>query len=442
MLCKINKNDIILNTEDKDKKISQNFHIHLLTEEHFKEFMDIVNSLIDEPIIIPNHFVLEYAGKNALKKIKEDDDIFEELQGYIHNDTFLKVRKFCINCREELVLKIFEKTGIFKHSIKYIHYPHIHTQSTDTYKPIKNITGAYKNKYPIYILSKGRYFRERKYQAPKTIQCLERMGIKDYKVIVEEDEYENYNKSIHQDNLIILDRTKIDTEGDGGGIPARNFIHYLNKDSGLDAYWILDDNIDQYTFTNYSQRIRCLTPLPFVAVEDIFDESTNVMLAGHQYVSFIPSNDRTIKVKLNYRVYSSILINNKIPTLSNGNIWRGIYNEDIELSIRMLKAGYGTFCHFTFLAKKECTNGGVKGGNHTDIYEVDKHTGILKTEALIDLHSDVVKSKQSDWWINKKKKELGKRMTHDVDYVKLFEKYGKPKININQVYNYDIKYNY
>jgi len=439
---KVNKSTIILDTNDKTR---HNFHIHLLNENYFEEFMNIINNILQDdygepPIIIPDHFKLIQDGKE--KHIKEEDYMYKFLDGYELDPNFKNVRKFTFEINEEFINKIFKATNIHKHSNKYIHYPHIFTKLDNVF--VDNITCDVHHKYPIYILSKGRYFRDRKYQAPKTIQYLEEIGIKDYKVIVEEDEYENYNKSINEENLIILDRTKIDTEGDGGGIPARNFIHYLNKNNTLGAYWILDDNINVYHFANFNQRIKCNTELPFVAVEDLFDNLTNVMICGHEYTCFAPPKDLKPKLKFNCRVFSSILINNNIPTFENGNIWRGTYNEDTDLSLRMLKMGYGTFIAQHFLAKKECTNGGVKGGNHSTIYKQDnKGSGTLKTNALLELHSDIVEPVKQ-FWINKNKTELGKRDHHKINYEKLYELYGKPNIinEMKTIIKYNIQYNY
>lgn len=214
---KVNKSTIILDTDDKTR---HNFHIHLLNENYFEEFMNIINTILKDdydepPIIIPDHFKLIQDGKE--KHIKQTNaglepalqDIYEELDGYELDDNFKNVRKFTFEINEKFIDKIFKTTNIHKHSNKYIHYPLMFTKLDNVC--VDNITCDVYHKYPIYILSKGRYFRDRKYQAPKTIQYLEEIGIKDYKVIIEEDEYENYNKSIDKENLIILDRTKIDT---------------------------------------------------------------------------------------------------------------------------------------------------------------------------------------------------------------------------------------
>jgi hypothetical protein len=304
-----------------------------------------------------------------------------------------------------------------------------------------------KNKYPIYIMSKGRYYRNNRYQAPKTIQYLESIGIKDYKVVVEEDEYAMYNKSISDDNLIILDRDAITIEDDdGGSIPARNFIHLHALAKHFSPYWILDDNIDLYHFNDRSQKIKVISPIAFKAVEDFFDSTKNVMVCGHQYSMFVPASDINKKVQYNTRVYSSILINGpdiaeeKSGEFKNGNIWRGTYNEDTDLSLRMLKAGYGTFVFNTFTANKETTNGGVKGGNHSDIYADDNNgSGKMKTEALMELHSDVCDTTER-YYVDKNDHSKGKRIHHKINFDKLWEKYPVPKIELSGSINYDLEY--
>jgi len=56
-----------------------------------------------------------------------------------------------------------------------------------------------KNKYPIYIISKGRYADKLRL----TAQALERMDI-DYNIVVEEQEADEYRK-VCKGNVIVLD---------------------------------------------------------------------------------------------------------------------------------------------------------------------------------------------------------------------------------------------
>jgi GT2 family glycosyltransferase len=88
----------------------------------------------------------------------------------------------------------------------------------------------------------------------------------------------------------------------------------------------------------------------------------------------------------NTRVFSSILLSNDIyPEFA----WRGRYNEDVDLSIRVLKAGYATLL-FNSLTANKATTMTCKGGNTDTIYSVeDAH--LKKSKELETAHPDVVK---------------------------------------------------
>ena len=250
------------------------------------------------------------------------------------------------------------------------------------------------NKYPVYILSKGRYFRDKKYQAPKTCQYLDAIGV-DYKVIIEEEEYDNYLKSIPAKRLVILPKEYLEeqhSKGNFGGIPARNYIHKINCDEDNFAYWCLDDNMSDYYWIDNNERYRVRSPLVFRMLEDIMDLYGNLYLMGHQYKSFALPTDYTRIVQTNTRVYSSILIRTDIPPLDDSNdIWRGKYNEDTDLSLRILKMGLPTLITYNMNVDKE-TTGEAKGGNTDSIYAEDGNgSGTLKSLALMKDHSDCVK---------------------------------------------------
>ena len=66
--------------------------------------------------------------------------------------------------------------------------------------------------------------------------------------------------------------------------------------------------------------------------------------------------------------------------------WRGRYNEDTDLSIRLMKAGYATVLFNVFLAFKETTMT-MKGGNAETLYKGD---GRLKmAQSLCEQHPDI-----------------------------------------------------
>jgi hypothetical protein len=84
---------------------------------------------------------------------------------------------------------------------------------------------------------------------------------------------------------------------------------------------------------------------------------------------------------MNTRIYSCNLIRNDVPFR-----WRGRYNEDTDLSLRLLKAGYCTVQFNAFLQGKLNTQS-VKGGCNTDFYS--REGTQPKSDMQVRLHPDV-----------------------------------------------------
>jgi hypothetical protein len=122
----------------------------------------------------------------------------------------------------------------------------------------------------------------------------------------------------------------------------------------------------------------------FRAAEDFVDRYENVALAGFNYHTFVPDITQKPPFTLNTRIYSCILIRNDLPFR-----WRGKYNEDTDLSLRVLKSGMCTVLFNAFLCFKQVTMTG-KGGNTEEVYEGGKNRKEF-VESLIEQHPDVVK---------------------------------------------------
>ena len=84
---------------------------------------------------------------------------------------------------------------------------------------------------------------------------------------------------------------------------------------------------------------------------------------------------------VNTRIYSCLLIENSAPYR-----WRGRYNEDTDLSLRVLKDGLCTIQFNAFLCGKVTTQR-MKGGNTKEFYS-DEGT-LPKSQMIADLHPDV-----------------------------------------------------
>jgi hypothetical protein len=234
---------------------------------------------------------------------------------------------------------------------------------------------TYKTKYPIYVISLGRWERR---QTVKTLESIKA----DYKIVVEPKEYIKYSSVINSDKIIKAPENF--SEKDKGSIPVRNFVWEHSIKNGHKKHWILDDNIESIERYNNNMKIKCKSIAPFLACEDFSDRYINVALSGMNYSNFCPSSDGRPPFRFNTRIYSCILINNKIPFR-----WRGKYNEDTDLSLRVLKAGYCTILFNAFLIGKRATMS-QKGGN-TDLLYMKTNNRYEFAKSLMDQHPDIVK---------------------------------------------------
>ena len=248
-----------------------------------------------------------------------------------------------------------------------------------------------RNRFPIYIISKGRFKRR------PTANALERMGI-DYYIVVEKQEYEEYKKVVKGTVLILPEEYKDNydcfwNDGDKrtGPGPARNFCWKHSIDNGFNWHWVMDDNIESIERYNQNMKVRCVTPTPFYVMEDFVLRYKNIAIAGPNYSHFCPATEGRKPLYFNTRIYSTLLIRNDIPYK-----WRGRYNEDTDLSLRVLKDGWCTVQFNTFLQGKRATQT-VKGGNSKEFYDEDGTYS--KSKMLEDMHPDVAKViKQYNRW--------------------------------------------
>lgn len=232
-----------------------------------------------------------------------------------------------------------------------------------------------KNKYPIYIISKGRW------DSRLTSKSLEEMK-QLYKIVVEPKEYDLYAQFIDKSKIIVLPDNF--SELGQGGVPARNFVWEHSVKEGHERHWILDDNIEQFNRLNRNLQVKVTTGAIFKAAEDFVDRYENVALAGFQYDYFAKAKTILPAFYLNTRIYSCILIKNDLPYR-----WRGKYNEDTDLSLRALKDGWCTILFYAFIQQKAQTMT-MKGGNTDTIYNTDDNR-LEFAESLVRLHPDVAK---------------------------------------------------
>lgn len=232
-----------------------------------------------------------------------------------------------------------------------------------------------KNKYPIYIISKGRW------ESRLTSKSLEEMN-QPYRIVVEPKEYKLYANVIDKNKILVLPDNF--SEQMQGGVPARNWVWEHSINEGHSRHWILDDNIEQFNRLNRNLQVKVITGAIFKAAEDFVDRYENVALAGFQYDYFAKAKTILPAFYLNTRIYSCILIKNDLPYR-----WRGKYNEDTDLSLRALKDGWCTVLFYAFIQQKAQTMT-MKGGNTDTIYNTNDNR-LEFAESLSKLHPDVAK---------------------------------------------------
>jgi hypothetical protein len=240
-----------------------------------------------------------------------------------------------------------------------------------------------KPRFPIYIVSKGRWERN------PTSKMLKKMNVPFF-IIVEKQEYENYLSLVDKKQILILpqkykdnyDRFWKNNDKRTGSGAARNYAWEHSIENGYKWHWVLDDNIESFERYNNNKKIRVYDGSIFYVSEDFALRYENLAIAGLQYANFMPHSEFRPPYKLNTRIYSCLLIRNDIPYR-----WRGIYNEDTDLCIRVLKDGWATVLFNAFLQGKRAT-GTVQGGNTKELYQ----NGTLdKSKMLFDMHPDLVK---------------------------------------------------
>lgn len=233
-----------------------------------------------------------------------------------------------------------------------------------------------KPKYPIFIVSKGRW------QNPLTANSFNESEL-DYKVVVEPSEYENYVNKLGADKVL-----KLPFENLGlGSYPARNFCFDYSIKNGHKKHWVFDDNIRGFCkwINGRKTNIKdCSTPISYV---ERFSDKFNVNVAGFEYRYFSAKPPKK-PFKRNVHVYSAMLIDNSIPFR-----WRLKYNEDVDLCLQILHNGGTTASCVYFLTNKTSTYAKMKGGNQDELYKGnDPKKKLLKAKTLEKVWPQYVKT--------------------------------------------------
>jgi hypothetical protein len=224
------------------------------------------------------------------------------------------------------------------------------------------------------------------------------MKIHHYIAIEPQDET-SYEEAL--DNFSLRDYATLlilpfSNHGDGPG-RARNWCWDHSMSMGASSHWVMDDNISDFYRLHNNKRIRVESGALFRSCEDFMDRYSNVKMSGLQYRFFIAPDQSYPPFVKNTRIYSCNLIDNSCV-----HRWRGRYNEDTDLSLRILKDGDCTIQFNHFLQGKAATQT-VKGGNTEEFYHAEGNTDketwrdkqlnaegtIKKSQMLVDMHPDV-----------------------------------------------------
>ena len=249
-------------------------------------------------------------------------------------------------------------------------------------------------RYPIYVVSKGRAYSR------LTSKALEAMGLP-YFIVVEPQDYEDYATVIDKKKILKLPEDTNPEFPTGPG-RARNFCRDHSWLNGHQRHFVLDDNIEGFYRLHKNRRFRVADGAIFRAAEDFVDRYSNILVAGFQYRFFCASKSKYPPFVTNTRIYSCLLIDNRILFKWKRNkrlrddeipvavkakktdktgaglfLWHERYNEDTILSLDAMENGFATVQFNAFLQGKSGTQK-LAGGN-SDLFYIPEQVNEKST---------------------------------------------------------------
>lgn len=225
------------------------------------------------------------------------------------------------------------------------------------------------NKYPVYIVSKGRY------ENPITAKAFLKDGV-EFKILVEPQEVDLYAKSVGRERVLPLDFSNLGL----GSYPARNFGWEDSIKNGFKRHWMFDDNIYGMRRLYKGKRIRCNALEAIKTLEDFTDRYKNIGITAFNYYMFVTKTTKK-PFYLNCHAYSAMLMNNEVDYR-----WRLKYNEDVDLCLQYLDNGWCTVLFNAFMADKVSTTAKLKGGNQDSLYKGNSfEKKVLKARSLEEI---------------------------------------------------------
>jgi hypothetical protein len=188
-----------------------------------------------------------------------------------------------------------------------------------------------------------------------TAAAFDKIGVP-YSIVVQPREAREYRSIGLNGRMLLL------PDGLDGLVPTRNWIWDHAAALGVERYWTFDDNIRGLYRLNRNLKVPVGDGSTMRAIEHFVGRFENVPIAGMNYFMFAPRKAAVPPLVLNARVYSNMLI----QTDARDGFGRplrnvGVYNDDTDLCLRVLKMGYCTILFNAFLIYKMTTMT-VKGG--------------------------------------------------------------------------------
>jgi hypothetical protein len=233
-------------------------------------------------------------------------------------------------------------------------------------------------KYPIYIISKGRWERS------QTANVFLSSGIP-FKIAVEPQEYDLYCKEIGKNYIEKLPFSNLGL----GSFPARNWCWEQSIKEGHKSHFLFDDNIQGFSIFHKGKRDKVHPYKPLLMLSKLHDSYSNLAITGYNYDMFITKSTKKA-FNINVHVYSGMLIRNDIPYR-----WRLKYNEDVDLCLQALHDKWCTALLNAYTIRKTSTTAKMKGGNQTELYKNNSfQKKVLKVKSLERMWPQYVKTVQ------------------------------------------------
>ena len=403
-----------------DSDVWKSIYVHFKTQDHMVEFCTKINQMIPTnvketfyPIVDKRVSLFEDDGapvvidpsklvrKNIKKQVLDTQDAIDEKYWKSQWQDMPEFTQEANEAYRTVTMKFRSREDYDEFSQK------IGQEVTDKTKsiwhPKLNVTknlelrwvqeSRTNPEHPMYIVSKGRA------DTMITSRSFARMQIPHYIVIEPQDElaYEEALDNFDIRKYVTLLVAPFSNHGDGPG-RARNWAWDHSMTIGATSHWVFDDNISDFYRLHNNERIRFESGVGFQIMEDFVNRYDNIYIAGPQYRFFIAPDQSYPAFVANTRIYSALLIRNDCK-----HRWRGRYNEDTDICLRVMKDG-DVCLQFNAFLQGKCATQTVAGGNTAEFYHAEnadneefKETGyntegtVNKSQMLVDMHPDVAR---------------------------------------------------